>query len=82
MALVSDQTFEGEYDESVFERLKMLAMEKLPGTHETDSELLARAKSFKSQLIKTEKNPILCITHSGMVNALRSNYVTEDGRLD
>jgi hypothetical protein len=55
LALISDQTFEGEYDESVFERLKMLAMEKLPGTHETDSELLARAKSFKSQLIKTEK---------------------------
>ena len=54
----------------------------MPGTHETDSELLARAKSFKSTITPFGNMPILCITHSGMVNALRSNDITDDGRLD
>ncbi len=51
LALVEHKEFEGEFDEEVFEKLRSLAMERLPGNHETDAELFNRANLFKQHLI-------------------------------
>lgn len=62
-------------------------MEKLPGNHETDAELFNRANLFKQQMIarheQLDGTPVtICVTHSGMVTALKSTRVLENGKLD
>lgn len=55
-------------------------MEKLPGNHETDAELFNRANLFKQQMIARHEQldgspATICVTHSGMVTALKSTRV-------
>jgi broad specificity phosphatase PhoE len=68
----------------VFERAKELALKVLPGTNESYAELLERANRFKSETLSKvdTTEPIVVITHSGMINALKSDHINEKGKLN
>ena len=66
----------------MFEKLRSLALEKLPGTHENQEELFTRSSLFKQEIVEKHGGLVLCITHSGMVNALKSSCVLETGKLE
>jgi broad specificity phosphatase PhoE len=56
----------------------------LPGSNETFADLLERANRFKSETLSqlSAKEPIVVITHSGMVTALKSDHITDQGKLN
>ena len=64
--------------------MKAKALEVLPGSNEDYQDMLERSFKFKGEtLSKVEADsPILVMTHSGMINALKSDHVTEKGKLN
>ena len=56
----------------------------LPGSNESHAELLVRSNKFKNETLSNIKSdvPILVVTHSGMVNALKSDSIKENGKLN
>lgn len=82
LALVDDPTCKGgqRYDPSVFIKVKEKALKVLPGRNESYADLLVRSNKFKSETLTRidTQLPIVVVTHSGMVNALKSEYITDD----
>jgi broad specificity phosphatase PhoE len=63
--------------------LKDKAMTVLPGNNETQREMFLRTQSFKAHISSLDTTlPILTVNHSGIINALKSTAVNDDGSLD